>query len=63
MPPYALELAMAAVDAGQIADRGIFENKLGGILALRQARFDREQLPTPFIILQMLLEQAEFRSH
>jgi hypothetical protein len=63
MPSHALEFAMAAVDTGEIADRGIFQNQLRRIFPLGQTRFYRQQLPAALVVLQMLLEQPESRSH
>ena len=63
MPADALQLAVAAVNAGQIADRGVLEHNLRRIVVLLQAPLDFEQLPAPIIVLEVLLEQGEVGAH
>jgi hypothetical protein len=52
----ALQFAMAAVDAGQVTNRGVLDHELRRIEVFSQSGFDIEELPPPKIVLEMLLE-------
>lgn len=54
---------MAAVDAGQIADRGVLDDELRGVIVLLEARLDVEELTPPLVVLQMFFQQSEVGTH
>jgi hypothetical protein len=58
-----LELPVAAVDAGQVADRGVLDHDLGRIGVLLQPALNLQQLAAPLLVLEVLLHQGEVGAH
>ena len=55
----ALQLAVAAVDASQIADRGVFQHHLRGVGVLFEATLDAKQLSAPPVVFEVLPEERK----